>query len=649
MSKGINFNYSLPSLVTQKQIKVSQERLGRLFHQDDQQGEQGNVYFNTPAKLVDKATFTKMGVWDRFKDNFRRDTKKAALGALYDKMAQICVMIPRAADQLELNRQIFNQIKSLVVPEQQNTVKMILVRSESAAAKNCEEPTIARYVIGGATFFEQKVDFSEEDFKVIVKDLPVEREGRTLVYSVNIDTPVILSSTNNNAQHYIVPLNETAHFNNDNVDNAINYLNETHNFTFDGRSVNNVLNVGFDGTEDVSAAKIQKKVRKFQKQLKAKEENKYGVRTISYTDSNGKKTEFLFSKNLVGYRRPKDIINNGASGSFKQIIAQDKSNVLFQARKALHPAIDTNTIEKILLDFNIGAIKVAIQIDDNKYIAHNAGEVNLQHRIENKTLLKPSDFTTILADMKNLHKGRIDENGMDQRYYHFDIKPANIQVNCKTVMNDETKKSETQNVLTLIDLDSFSSLSLYHVSSDIYTPEYINCDVLVNSTVSTDGAILFQVRDDYALALTLLESCGIDIPNVSNTKVKGRGPISIDSAIKDFINMYIKTQAQKNAFIKLLTEPLAYARSGNVMHLADIMAEKVNKAERKGDVVDHLDELNTSSELNIAFDHAERKGDVVKHNDNILDELNDSILDELNDSIVDTLFKSSHFLDNFSR
>ena len=145
-------------------------------------------------------------------------------------------------------------------------------------------------------------------------------------------------------------------------------------------------------------------------------------------------SKYIFSNNYVGHTVPTDEIKNSeAKGALKTVVGKDRNNVLFKKNDLLNNKIlikypySSNEIEEILIRYKIKSYKVTSQISDTHFIAHNAGNHDLQWHIWRNNKIPIKSFKEILLDTKILHS---------KGFFHLDIKPSNIQI--KKIKNKST-------------------------------------------------------------------------------------------------------------------------------------------------------------------------------------------------------------------
>ena len=305
-----------------------------------------------------------------------------------------------------------------------------------------------------------------------------------------------------------------------------------------------------------AATKIQAGVRGLQSRINQKQQDKYGFKKLEYTSKNSNTHKsFLFSKNLNSFTVPKAKIKNGAKGAFKQVIAKDEHSVLFNRSNHLDPNIkelqhpwSSHDIEKVLNTLGITTFKVTHQISQTQEIAHNAGPDDLYTGyVQKSKTIGVEYFKPVLLDMKKLHSSG---------YFYLDAKSNNIQV----------KMTNDKPVLSVIDLDSFSSLNKY--SKLAGTPSFITGELsrkcfpfyynLVEGGIkkNTEPKITdFQTADEFAFIVTMLESNG---DYDASESLMDKTGLELDNKISNFINKNIKPE-YKDQFIALITRPGTYA------------------------------------------------------------------------------------------
>lgn len=316
-----------------------------------------------------------------------------------------------------------------------------------------------------------------------------------------------------------------------------------------------------------AATKIQAGWRVLRSRINQKQESEFGFKQLDYTskNANDKDKRFLYSKNLNSFTVPTKSIQNGEEGTFKQVIAKDEHSVLFFRKQPGLSSINKNLqhpwvshdIEKVLNELQIKTFKVTHQINATQEIAHNAGSHDLYAFIR-ENFIDVEPLKPLLSDMKKLHS-----NG----YFHLDLKTNNIQV----------KMANNKPVLSVIDLDSFSSqnkLSKYSGTASFTTGElHLQCFPPIRGVKHTQPPTVKQLQtfDEFGFAVTMLEATGNYNADVSLMDKSG---LEITPEIQNFIDTKIKQEYRKQ-FSALIIRPVEYAPKylggDNQIYLADML------------------------------------------------------------------------------
>ena len=316
-----------------------------------------------------------------------------------------------------------------------------------------------------------------------------------------------------------------------------------------------------------AATKIQAGVRWTQSRFAGKVANNYGFKSFDYQGPRGAR-KYLVSPNKAYFTTPNISIDNaslknGQSGAYKKLSGADERSVILSSTDTSNTQNNKFTsfeVEAILLRNKIPNT-VSHKINQNNFVARNAGTLNLVSYLSTEKKCTIVNLKNILQHVKSLH--------MDG-YYHLDIKPENIQV--KITQDNEPR-------LSLIDYDTLSSTEKLAdlAGTPKYTtkplhkklfPSYYNEIKLSDVDQNT-----LQAYDEYALAITLMQVEGKS-SNSAEVYRSGTHGISLNLQADQYIEENIKPE-YRGRFQALITNPISYsqtylAKEQTKVYLADM-------------------------------------------------------------------------------
>ncbi len=320
------------------------------------------------------------------------------------------------------------------------------------------------------------------------------------------------------------------------------------------------------------ATKIANRFKKFKNTVDNKPVNDFGYKELQYTNNNPEHSKKYYlnpeTKKIV--YMPKEDPVSPKHGAFKTVIKEDYKMLGLEFESPQKLAYTPNEIAKIFNKLNIKNFQPIYQTEKQLFITNNRG-TTLNKRLKDKKF-PLTNFKNILLDIKKLHI---------EGYFYRDFKPKNI-------VEDRLGK------LWVIDTESLIRKESPNIKQ-IYTRMYTT-NALLEEIYSNKNYDLLKTADDYALAitlletnseffrapylqaannndsiLTLLESDNGFVKTYMNYYFKEQGGIKINFEIIKWINEHIKN-GYKTKFLLLLANPLKYYNKFKANdHLVDMI------------------------------------------------------------------------------